>query len=424
MNTPNQPFFRPEVLAARRVSLTGRVILTQPVSFAVWTGFACSFSMLIVLFLVFGSYTRKTTVEGQLLPSAGVVRVYAPDTGTITEKFVEEGAKVKAGDKLFALSTSRFGADGSVQQRLQAEAALKKTLAEQELARLKLIHQNEARSLKATVERLESQKLHIAQQINGQKRRVALAEDILQKYRFLAANDAVSKQDAANVEAELLEQKSKLDAYRREEAGMIQEIQTQRLALGSLPQRHQTEQSQLERAISDISQEVMDFEMRSGQIIRAGRSGYAATANAEVGQQVDPSKLLLSIVPEQGNLYASLYVPSRAAGFVKPKDKVVLRYQAYPYQKFGNASGSIVSVAKTALGRQELSSLGTLSADLLQSNEPVYLVKVKLDKQTVTAYGEEKPLQIGMTLEADILHEKRRLYEWVLEPLYSLSGKL
>lgn len=43
---------------------------------------------------------------------------------------------------------------------------------------------------------------------------------------------------------------------------------------------------------------------------------------------------------------------------------------------------------------------------------------------TITVYGEEKLLQIGMTLEADILHEKRRLYEWVLEPIYSMSGRL
>ncbi|HGG9801950.1 TPA: HlyD family efflux transporter periplasmic adaptor subunit [Neisseria meningitidis] len=147
--------------------------------------------------------------------------------------------------------------------------------------------------------------------------------------------------------------------------------------------------------------------MSSEQIIRAGRSGYIAIPNVEVGQQVDPSKLLLSIVPERTELYAHLYIPSSAAGFIKPKDKVVLRYQAYPYQKFGLASGSVVSVAKTALGRQELSGLGMVSSDLAKSNEPVYLVKIKPDKSTITAYGEEKPLQIGMTLEADILHEKR-----------------
>lgn len=236
MNRPKQPFFRPEVTVARQTSLTGKVILTRPLSFSLWTTFASISALLIILFLIFGNYTRKTTVEGQILPASGVIRVYAPDTGTITTKFVEDGEKVKAGDKLFALSTSRFGAGGSVQQQLKTEAVLKKTLAEQELGRLKLIHENETRSLKATVERLENQKLHISQQIDGQKRRIRLAEEMLQKYRFLSANDAVPKQEMMNVKAELLEQKAKLDAYRREEVGLLQEIRTQNLTLASLPQ--------------------------------------------------------------------------------------------------------------------------------------------------------------------------------------------
>ncbi|WP_165010139.1 HlyD family secretion protein [Neisseria yangbaofengii] len=418
------PFFRPEVLAARENRWTGRIILTRPFSFAFLTGCACLIASAIVLFLIFGSYTEKTTVEGQLLPDSGVVRVYAPDSGVITEKFVNDGAKVKAGDKLFALSTSRFGAQGNIQERLVSEAALKKTLAEQELARLKLIHDNEKRSLEGTLNRLKIQHRHIGQRITGQKSRVRLAEEILRKYRYLSVNDAVSKQELMNVEAEMLEQRSKLDAYRSEEAGLLQEIQTQNLTLASLPERHKTEQSQLERAIADISQEVLDFKMRSEQIIRAGKTGYAATPNVEVGQQVDPTRLLMSIVPEQTELYASLYVPSKAAGFVKPNEKVVLRYQAYPYQKFGHAEGEIVSVAKTALGKQELSGLGLIFSNPALINEPAYLVKVKLKKQTVTAYGEEKPLQIGMTLEADILHGKKKLYEWVLDPIYSISGKL
>lgn len=50
-------------------------------------------------------------------------------------------------------------------------------------------------------------------------------------------------------------------------------------------------------------------------------------------------------------------------------------------------------------------------------------MKVKPAKQTVKAYREEKPLQIGMVLEADILHERKKLDEWVLEPLYSIWGK-
>lgn len=53
-----------------------------------------------------------------------------------------------------------------------------------------------------------------------------------------------------------------------------------------------------------------------------------------------------------------------------------------------------------------------------------YRVLVALDRQTITAYGKLESLRPGMLLDADILGERRRLYEWVLEPLYSVKGKL
>jgi membrane fusion protein len=53
----------------------------------------------------------------------------------------------------------------------------------------------------------------------------------------------------------------------------------------------------------------------------------------------------------------------------------------------------------------------------------VYRVAVALDSQTMKAYGEAKRLLPGMEVEADALLDTRRLYEWVLEPLYALAGR-
>lgn len=61
-----------------------------------------------------------------------------------------------------------------------------------------------------------------------------------------------------------------------------------------------------------------------------------------------------------------------------------------------------------------------------ESNDPnqsLYRVFVSLDHQDVLAYGNREPLRPGMQLEADIMGERRKLYEWLLEPLYSVTGK-
>ncbi|HEZ1460869.1 TPA: HlyD family efflux transporter periplasmic adaptor subunit [Neisseria meningitidis] len=416
--------FRKEVFVAQQNKWTGQVILTRPFSFLFLTFCAFLIALCIIIFLIFGSYTNKTTVEGQLLPTMGVVRVYSSDIGTITHKFVEDGNFVKAGEPLFKLSTSRFGEKGNVQAKLAAEASLKKTLALQELERLKRIHQNEQKNVHNNIHRLNNQLENIKQQITGQNRQIRLAEKTLNKNKFLASQGAVSQQDKMTAESHLLEQRSRLESLKLEQNNAIRELDEQKITLSSLPERHKTELSQLNRAITEMNQEILDFDLKSEQTIRASKSGYISTINVDIGQQVEPSKLLLSIVPEQTELVANLYIPSKAVGFIKPKDKVVLRYQAYPYQKFGHATGEIISVARTALGKQELSGLGIIFTNPTLLNEPAYLVKVKLEKQTIKAYGENKPLQIGMILEADILHERKKLYEWVLDPLYSISGKI
>lgn len=416
--------FRKEVFVAQQNKWTGQVILTRPFSFLFLTFCAFLIALCIIIFLIFGSYTNKTTVEGQLLPTMGVVRVYSSDIGTITHKFVEDGNFVKAGEPLFKLSTSRFGEKGNVQAKLAAEANLKKTLALQELERLKRIHQNEQKNVHNNIHRLNNQLENIKQQITGQNRQIRLAEKTLNKNKFLASQGAVSQQDKMTAESHLLEQRSRLESLKREQNNAIRELDEQKITLSSLPERHKTELSQLNRAITEMNQEILDFDLKSEQTIRASKSGYISTINVDIGQQVEPSKLLLSIVPEQTELVANLYIPSKAVGFIKPKDKVVLRYQACPYQKFGHATGEIISVARTALGKQELSGLGIIFTNPTLLNEPAYLVKVKLEKQTIKAYGENKPLQIGMILEADILHERKKLYEWVLDPLYSISGKI
>lgn len=415
--------FRSEVFEAKKNRWTGQIVLVRPFSLFALTLFAVCLAAALIAFAAFGSYTNKTTVEGQLVPLGGVVRVYAPETGVITDK-VADGDFVRTGDVLFTLSTARSDGTGSVQARLAVEAKLKKTLAEQDIARQKRIHANEKTAQENTLRRLRQQLLHVQDQIAVQQKRIALNSKMLAKQNELVRQGALSELERTNYENMLLGLKADLAAYQREESNLAREIAAQQSNLDKLPEQQANEISQLERTLAAYNQEILDYGVRDGQTIRAAVSGYANAVNAEVGQQADASRLLASIVPQTVQLQANLYVPSRAVGFVKPGDKVVLRYQAYPYQKFGHATGRIVSIAQTALNKQELANLGNIFTNPALLNEPAYLVKVKLDKQTILVYGKETKLPIGMTAEADILHENKKLYEWMLDPLYSVAGKV
>ncbi len=426
--TDQKSFFRPEVFEAKKNRWTGHVVLSRPFSFVFLTGCAAAGAATLIAFAFFGSYTRKTTVDGQLLPAAGLVRVYAPDTGFVASKKVSDGQYVNEGDELLTLSMPRYNGSGDVRARLVQEADMRKKMLLDEIGQKKMIQQGEENTLKSNIAKLEDQLADVRNQLRGQQQRVALAKQVIEKYRPLLKQGFISEQQMIGYENEHLDQMTQLGSLQREEASIGRELAQQRQALADLPEKQKSELSQLNRNVSELTQETLNLDMQQEQSVRASKSGHVSMADVENGQQVTPSTLLLSIVPENTDLVASLYVPSKAAGFIKPSDKVVLRYQAYPYEKFGHAGGKIVSIAKTAVGRQELTSLGrAVTEENIQQqapNEPVYLVKVKLDKQTIKVYGEEKPLQTGMVLEADIMHERKKLYEWVLDPLYTITGKL
>ena len=127
----------------------------------------------------------------------------------------------------------------------------------------------------------------------------------------------------------------------------------------------------------------------------------------------------MTVLPDGSSLEAHLLVPSNAIGFVAPGDRVKLRYQAFPYQKFGQGEGEVLRVSRSALSPGELSALALGR----EGAEPLYRVVVGLKRQSVLAYGKEEPLKPGMLVEADVLGETRKLWEWVMEPLFSVAGR-
>lgn len=54
-------------------------------------------------------------------------------------------------------------------------------------------------------------------------------------------------------------------------------------------------------------------------------------------------------------------------------------------------------------------------------DQAVYRVVVDLNKQTVSAYGNEVNLEAGMTLQGDFITDRRTLMQWMLDPPMTIS---
>ena len=134
---------------------------------------------------------------------------------------------------------------------------------------------------------------------------------------------------------------------------------------------------------------------------------------ATVGQFADPRRLQLEIVPNNSVLQAELLVATRAIGFVRPGQKVKIKYEAFPYQNFGTYTGQIINVSQTIVTSADASGPIALK-------EPAYRVTASLERPDIDAYGKKIPLQADMLLSADIILEQRSLVRWFLDPLLSL----
>ncbi|OLF52841.1 HlyD family secretion protein [Pseudomonas chlororaphis] len=417
--------FRQEALDAQHASGLGEIVLIRPVSFSFLTLLATAMALMVVGFFLLGSYTKRSTVSGQLVPANGQVKVHAPQPGIVLEKFVHEGQRVKRGERLMILSSERYGSDaGPVQAGISRTLEQRRDSLRDELEKIRRLQADERDSLTSKVSSLQRELATLFAQTDSQQRLLALASDAVERYQGLMDKGYISMDQLQQRQAELLGQRQTLQGLERERTSLQQQSTERRNELAGLPARQANQLAEIRRQLSTLEQDLAESEAKRTLLIIAPETGIATAVLAEAGQTVDSSRPLLSIVPADSPLQAELYAPSKSIGFIKPGDSVLIRYQAYPYQKFGQYHGQVQSISRTSVSLAELSSMIGGVPGLGQDGEQLYRLRVSLDQQAATAYGQPRPLQSGMLLDADILQDTRHLYEWVLEPLYSLTGKL
>jgi len=420
----NEPFFRQEVLVERQTQWLGTVLLTPKLSHRLFVIYALLVIGAISALLFFGEYARTAKVNGWLVPEHGVVRVFAPQIGVVTKVNVKEGAKVLKGEPLLALSTELQSATlGNTQEQITHELSRRRANLQEELRQQKRLLDQQTQAFSNRLGALGSEEEQISDEVALQKAQLRLAEKSAAKLGELFEKGFMSEHRFQLADEAKLEQTAKLRALERNKTNLRRERLTIEGEMNDLPLKFQSQIATIERSISTIGQEFAEAEAKRETVIAAPQDGTVTAIQAEVGERASMTAPLLSILPEGAKLEAHLYSPSRSIGFVRSGQNVLIRYQAYPYQKFGHYKGTVTNISRSAMSPNELPSQLAGLTSLYGSNDPVYRLTVSLLNQTVTAYGQQVALQPGMQLEADIVIERRKLIEWVLDPLFTLTGK-
>lgn len=342
------PLFRQEVIQAKKGSYFGKTLIVTPIAISIWSFGMFFIAVLVGLYLYFGEYTKRQTVEGVLVPDKGLITIYAKSTGgVVAKKFVQQGDEVIKGQLLYVISTEQ-------------ESATEPGITAQQVALLE-------------------------KQIESQKNKIAMFEKKAASFEELLQQHYISEIDYQKRKDEYLTAKIQLNTYEKE-----------------------------------LSQAKGGGEYA----IRAPEDGTISTLIALVGSHATADTQLCAIVPKNSQLEGELFVPTSKAGFVKIGQRVLLKYKAYPYQKFGLYEATVSRIDKSILSPQDIAKAFSINVRQQDQTEVFYRVIVTLAKQTVTVYGQPYPLTAGMALEGVILGEKRNIWQWALEPIYSLRGNM
>lgn len=412
-----RPLFRQEAIDAQREKLLGAVSIARPVPWWVFTLGASAFAVALVLFVFLGESTRRERVDGFLALDAGAARLSAPQPAILDELMVREGDEVEAGAPIARLSLERATSAGAPGALVEREMKGRLSSLASELEQAQLLADQQVAQLNVRIDNLQRELHQFDDEIKLQTTRVAAARADMQRAQELREQGFYSDTKLSEERNALLDQQVKLQSLIRQKASIERDLNTARTELPTIETRRRQAADQLARARSEVQQDIVQERARREMLILAPFAGIVTNIAPARGDSLGEDAPIAVIVPKGSGLHAELLVPTRAIGFVQPGDAVVLRYDAFPFQRFGHYRGEVASIGRAVWSPGE--KLGPLVA-----KEPVYRIDVELERQSVGVNGQEFALRPGMLVNADLLLEKRTVFEWVFQPVLELRERL
>ncbi len=416
--------FRPEVAEAQRQNWLGQVQLVRPLSLTVYSVGVLCLLALVIAFLFFGEYTRKARIGGVLVPDRGVIRLVPPVQGRVLERHVAEGQSVQAGEVMFVLALQGSTLSDDVQARVRHSLDERRRSLEDAARQQSLLADGEALSLQRRLDEMTREQAQIEAEAALRRQRVALAQQSLERLESLIRDQFISAAQVQAKKEELIGLQAQAQALQRQSATLARDRAALEGQKRGLPMQLKARQGAIERDLAALAREAAEQDAVRQIVVRAPQDGTVSAVLAEAGQSVSPASALASLIPAGAHLQAHLFAPSGAVGFVRPDQKVRLRFEAFPYQKFGHQTGHVLQVSRTPLAAPELAGLPLSGPTQQDGTEPLFRITVAMDEPQLRAFGTTQPLVAGMRMQADVLLERRRLIEWLFEPVLGLTNRL
>jgi membrane fusion protein len=410
--------FRPEVLIYRREKTISSAVISQSfaVKIMVWGSIGLMCFALLVLCLI--RYKETESARGMLQHTAPSQQIKSPNSAVVALVTVTEGELVDKGQTLMRLSTVILNGSGESRQ----SSTIRRLRLKEESLEMQL--DMDERLYKAESERHSLSIASLAFTISGLEleadllaKQEALSRSNIQALAHLLNNSNISQ---SQFDRELLKhlgiEREKNSVESRIYAAKS-ELEDGTLQLGLLVLDYEDKQFKVANEARQLANEIIDLHQGTSISIQALESGVVASLAVETGSSVSAGQILLTILPNQQSLQATIFVPSRLIGRIQEEQELLLEFDAFPISKFGYTTASVVMISTGPLDpRETLLPVPGL-------NEPVFKVIAELEKYYVEG-PETFPLVSGIQFSADFVMEDLSLLEFIFKPVLKLKGKI
>jgi membrane fusion protein len=381
-----------------------------------WRWIAYATSLLTVAAVIF-AFNHQIEIKQDVpceIVSSSEVKIRGI-SGLVTSIYAQPAAHIAQGAPLFRVQRDlSLASDGS--QRFDFDARMRDeqlAAADAQWAQRKLQLRAQLDGTQATEASRRAELPALDEQIAQTE---ALAEGSARKLQRLeSATGLVTANRVEDASAEVHQARSSVAQTRARRAQLIGEIGSLRNTRADLEAQMKELDARHARDVQDIR---VKFEQsRQDTTISAPKAGVVTFSSLVPGRMLAPEDVALVIATgDDRRLRAALLIPSRRRGFVRIGQTVRLKFDAFPYGKFGTYEARIDALSDTTV--EPPAPPGGNPKNAGRPAGDSYMAWATLRGRTFDFEGQHFDILPGMRAMASIVVERRTVAEWVLAPLF------
>lgn len=213
----------------------------------------------------------------------------------------------------------------------------------------------------------------------------------------------------------LVEGGHRLKAVEAQKEGAVEEWK--RAAFEELT-RQRAEQAQVEASVTKMTR------MNALISIVAPEDGVVLDiANRSVGSVLRDAEPLVILIPTSIPMISEIQLSSAAVGEASVGDKVLVKVDAFPFQRYGGLHGHIRSISFESHVGGTPGDMESVANKRAVGAGGLHRVAIELDSPRIDRQPSNRSLFPGMTVTAEIHLGKRRLINYLLHPILRGLGE-